>query len=210
MEKYIEFLKQEISKRSNLDIFDFIIDNNKIEIILKLNDRGPYWSRLEYIYSIKVINNNFILHIPHLDIEVPIDSMDVFKTYFEVLWEKFINPKLVSYFKSKFIDHLPNGEVATIPNFNKITSENFSKIFYEVASDYSNSEVAENIIIENINDDLIISFDIYENRYGTHKENSIKITNRGSVIVNLCEKFEGSDIEYQLGKRINILINEEE
>lgn len=94
-----------------------------------------------------------------------------------------------------------------IPNRLKLTKQIFEDIFYKATDELLNTEEAINTSINTINNDIIITFDIDDTQGRIHTGSVIKIFTDNSVLIDLCEGFEGcgleETIEFDLTEKIN-------
>lgn len=83
----------------------------------------------------------------------------------------------------------------------------FSLIFSQVTDEESNCEEAVNINIDTINNVIVVNFEIDDGEGRIHQDNTIKIFQDDTILVDLCEAFESGGIGSLLDEYITELIN---
>ena len=156
------------------------------------------------IYRINIIEDNYIINMLHEeDIKISLNNLDIFKEIIKQVIEKSIIPELKDSYKRGYIKNLPTKlNPKEKINFDEITKEWLTENFYKISEYDGNGEIIENVKIKLIKKECIITFDADCGRAGVHRNNEIKINDKGFVKMNFCEIIEGGDIESQLKRKI--------
>lgn len=184
-------------------------DDERLHILSTVYDRYS-------LFTFLTKDGNFMINLPFFyddndnnyhrqPIEIPTDSIDLFKELLKVIIDKKISPSLIMAYKSGVLNTLPdvlNNHMETL-DLSKITIEIFEKFFNESTMEESNHERIEDTQLSLIDDKTIeFKFNIDCGRQGVHKSNYAVINNRGLIQVELCELLEGGGIETALTDKI--------
>jgi hypothetical protein len=170
------------------------------------DDRISVGVRTMFIVDVLIKDDKFIIREEFTSLRLEF-SKEVFPEYFF----QIINLKIVPFVKNAY----QRGSIEALPekikchsefDLSKITETWLKETFYEISSDWGNSETIRKIKIKQKEQGLKISFTLECGRYGTYSDNTVTVSNRGYVNTSFAEIIEGGDIESRFRKAIANLI----
>lgn len=192
--KYFNIIKEEL--KNIIGDFDYIkveVSNSEISLITK--DR-------ECIYDFTFKGDKYILD------DFLFQSIDTFREYVIQVISKYCISTIKSSYKRGRLKTLPETiKMEYTIDLSKLTNEWLENSFNENAEEYGNGESIESLISENIKDGIEFIFDVDCGRYGLHRGQSIKVTNRGNITIDFSETpIERGDLECAIKNQIEKLI----
>jgi hypothetical protein len=214
--EYVDIIKEELDELvGSLDELSIECDDKDISIMI---DRSPV------IQTRMSGESHFLLKPFHhknydrLSFEEKIIAIDAdcikikdLNIYRNMIRNSIINdliPTIKDYYMQNYIKKLPTQLTENkIINFSKLTAKWLKKTFNEVSEDVMNGESMENLKITKTDTDWVANFNVDCGRRGIHKNNYIKINNRGGINVGLCEAIEVGGIESGVTEEIKKYLN---
>jgi hypothetical protein len=147
-------------------------------------------------------------------IVIKLSNLDTFRDVVRQLITTEVIPSLYNFYKMNYIKVLPTRlqKENKKLDFSKITVKWLTEKFEEISGNCCNGETIENVVILpldliGVNDGIEISFDVDCGRYGLHRDQSIKINDKGYVKINFFDSpIEGSGVESNLKDEISKLL----
>ena len=169
-------------------------DSTRIRISINPKDSCGY-----SCYTIYTENGYYILN------ELNFNSLEFFKEYAKQILEISCKNAINYLFKKGIIKESSHIKPDII-NLDKITEKWFINKFEEITDEKGNDETVEDLIITKSDDSVDISFSVDSGRYRIDYDNSIIVTSKGDIEMDLSEIIKGGCFEGELKRSIEYLI----
>ena len=196
MQKYIDSATKLIAQRFNPEEVTVLSgqgDNELITRVICNNNAHDIYN----CFRISIVDGKYTLYgSRHDNVELKVDNIEIFEQLYDVMLTDNVVRDLRRLYRLGCFTDIPKGSGAEPKkmNFNLLTAANFKVAFKESTELVMNTETADNVKFQRFNDNVIITFDVYD-RDSIYKKNTITLNDRGLFKMDICEKLEGCGLD---------------
>jgi hypothetical protein len=130
------------------------------------------------------------------------DTKVIFREYIQQMIKDYLVPLIDIHYKNHALKNTGKIKQTSKIDLSVVTEEWFKILFNSVTEEEMNSEEAKKVKIETVKNGLRINFTLDCGRYGSYKNNSVEINDRGNIIIQLYDTPVEGAIEHRLEERI--------